>query len=388
MENFILFLMLMLRFLRRLFRPRLKPMNVITISKKHILHNYSYLASLQEPAVMFPVLKSNAYGHGLEQVVKILNKTDAEYLVVDSYPEYVIVKKNSKKPILLLWETLDENYKYFDLKRTTFCVYNVSTLEYLAERGKDINIHIFVNTWMNREGLDEVQLQDFLKVLEKNPKIHVTGVMSHLHSADEVYYDQMDAQIQQFKKMYMEIINHGHTPLWRHIGNTAWIMKITDNFFNAYRPWLGLFGYNPLNSDDKAYLLGKKLKPAMTISTRVVCLHDVWPGDWVSYNHSRKASEKEYVAVLPFGYAEGLSRLASHKLLFKFGRKYFKQIGTICMNLCVCQVDDSCALGDEIEIVSSDANAKNTMYALAEASGTIVYEALVKLDKGIRREVS
>jgi len=74
---------------------------------------------------------------------------------------------------------------------------------------------------MNKEGLDESQLQDFLDLLEKNPQVHVTGVMSHLHSADEVYYDQMDTQIQQFKKMYMEIINHGHTPLRRHIGNTA-----------------------------------------------------------------------------------------------------------------------------------------------------------------------
>lgn len=81
-------------------------------------------------------------------------------------------------------------------------------------------------------------------------------------------------------------------------------MKITDDFFNAYRPGIGLFGYNPLKSDDKAYVLGKKLKPVMTISTRVVSLHDVWPGDGVSYNHSWKASEKEHVAVLPFGYAE------------------------------------------------------------------------------------
>jgi alanine racemase len=77
-------------------------MNVISINRKHILHNYDYLASLQDSAAMFPVLKSNAYGHGLEQVVKILNKTDAEYLVIDSYPEYVVAKKYSSKPLLLL----------------------------------------------------------------------------------------------------------------------------------------------------------------------------------------------------------------------------------------------------------------------------------------------
>lgn len=377
----------MLRLLRKLFRPRLRPMNVITISKKNILHNYDYLASLQEPAVMFPVLKSNAYGHGLEQAVRILNRTDAEYLVVDSYPEYVIAKKYSSKPILLLGETLDENYKYFDLKRTTFCVYNLSTLQYLADRWKELNIHIFINTWMNREWLDEHQLPDFLDLLEKNPQVHVTGVMSHLHSADEVYYDQMDTQIQQFKKLYLDIINRGHTPLRRHIGNTAGIMKITDDFFNAYRPWIWLFGYNPLSPDDKAYVLGKKLKPAMTITSRVVWLHDIAPGEWVSYNHAWKTGESSRVAVIPFGYAEGLPRGTSNRIVFKSWRKYFRQVGNICMNICMCQVDDGFSLWEEIEIVAADVNAKNTMYVLAQESWTIVYETLVRLDKGIRREI-
>ena len=162
-------------------------MNIISISRRNIIHNYEHLHSLQDHAAMFPVLKSNAYGHGLEQVAKILNRTDAEYIVVDSYPEYVIAKKYSRKPILVLWETLDENYKYFDFKITTFCVYNVGTLQYLADRGKELDVHIFINTWMNREGVNEEQLWDVLDLLEKNPHVKVSGVMSHLHSGDEIY---------------------------------------------------------------------------------------------------------------------------------------------------------------------------------------------------------
>ncbi|MBU0627387.1 alanine racemase [Patescibacteria group bacterium] len=84
-----------------------------------------------------------------------------------------------------------------------------------------MEIHIFINTGMNREGLNEDELPAFLDLLEKNPQVKVTGVMSHLHSGDEIYYDQIDIQIEQFKKMYMEIINRGHAPHRRHIGNTA-----------------------------------------------------------------------------------------------------------------------------------------------------------------------
>jgi alanine racemase len=77
-------------------------MNKIYVHSKNILSNYKYLKSLQPNAELFPVLKSNAYGHGLEIVAKILNKTDAPYIVVDSFPEYQIVKDNSKKKILVL----------------------------------------------------------------------------------------------------------------------------------------------------------------------------------------------------------------------------------------------------------------------------------------------
>ena len=124
----------MWNWIKNIFKPRVEPMNKIYIHAKNILHNYDYLWSLQPWAAMFPVLKSNAYWHGLELITKILNKTDAPYLVVDSFPEYQIVKKYSNKNILLLWETLKRNYRKFNYSRTTFCVYNIETINYLAKK--------------------------------------------------------------------------------------------------------------------------------------------------------------------------------------------------------------------------------------------------------------
>ena len=141
----------MLDFLRRLFHPRVTPMNTISLDRDSILHNIHYLQKLQAHTVLFPVIKSNAYGHGLKQMVKILDKTDVPYLVIDSFPEYYIVKKYSDKNILLLGETLPENYRFFDPKKVTFCVYNLRTLETLGQRGKPTKIHLFINTGMQRE---------------------------------------------------------------------------------------------------------------------------------------------------------------------------------------------------------------------------------------------
>jgi alanine racemase len=92
----------MLDFLKTIFGPNVSPMNTIHIRKSSILHNLEYLQSLQPTSAVFPVLKSNAYGHGLKQMVKILRNVDVPYVVVDSYPEYQIVKKYSDHHILVL----------------------------------------------------------------------------------------------------------------------------------------------------------------------------------------------------------------------------------------------------------------------------------------------
>jgi alanine racemase len=126
-------------------------MNRVVIHKKNILHNYEYLQSLRPQASIFPVLKSNAYGHGLVEMAKIMNDTDAPYLVIDSIPEYFQAREYTKKRFLLLGETLPHNYKKLKADRVTFAVYNVLTLEYLLSFRRNFTVHFFLNTGMNRE---------------------------------------------------------------------------------------------------------------------------------------------------------------------------------------------------------------------------------------------
>jgi alanine racemase len=87
--------------------------------------------------------------------------------VVDSYPEYMLVKKYSKKNILLLGETLPQNYKRFDHRRTTFCVFNIDAIKAIAKLKRKSTIHLFFNTGMHREGIDINQIQDALDIISK-----------------------------------------------------------------------------------------------------------------------------------------------------------------------------------------------------------------------------
>lgn len=136
---------------RKLFWPKLDPMNRIKISKEHILHNFAYLQCLRPKDAIFPVLKSNAYGHGLVEMTKILNCVDCPYLVVDSLPEYFQARRFTKKKFLLIGETIPQNYRKLKSDRVTFAVYNKLTLEYLLSFRKKFTVHFFLNTGMNRE---------------------------------------------------------------------------------------------------------------------------------------------------------------------------------------------------------------------------------------------
>ena len=369
-------------------------MNILRVSKKAILNNLDYLQSLQPHAAIFPVLKSNAYGHWLKQMVRVLKWINVPYLAIDSYPEYQIVKSNSRHRILLLWETLPENYRKFDTNRVTFCVYSESVLEVLWRLKKPVMVHLFLNTGMNREGIDEDQLDNFLEILKQYPTIQVEGVMSHLHSADQTDFEltgegfaSIQKQIDLFKKIYYKILDHGHAPIWRHLWNSAGMFKIKDDFFNAYRPGLALYWYNPLDSQDSYYRLWKNLKPALSIVSRVVSIHTVWPWDGVSYNHKHTFSEREIVASVPFGYSEWLPRSASWLLKYRIWKKTYSQIWTICMNLSSFLADDKIKVWSEVEIISENSGNENSLVNLSQASGCIPYECLVRFDKWMRREI-
>ncbi len=373
----------MWNWIKSIFRPRVEPMNKIFIHSKNILHNYNYLWSLQPWSAIFPVLKSNAYGHWLELVTKILNKTDAPYLIVDSFPEYQIVKKYSNKNILLLWETLKKNYKKFNFARTTFCVYNINTITYLTKLNKHIKIHLFLDTGMHREWLTEQDLINVLEFLRDYPKIEIEWVLSHFYDADKSK-NHMDEQIEKFKKMYHTIVDYWYTPKWKHIWSSAGILKMKDKFFNAYRPGLYLYWYNNLSHDDEAYELTKRLKPALSIASRIVSLRTISEWDWVSYDKTRKTDSDTTIATIPFWYFEWLEKSASNKIVFKYNKQDVWQVWNICMNLCCAKVD-KWELFDQIEIIWIE--WQNTIMELAKASGKSVYEILVWFDRNIRREI-
>lgn len=377
----------MIRKLKQFIKPKYQTLNEITISRQAILDNYKVLSSSQKEAVIFPVLKSNAYGHGLKEICKILNDSAAPLVVVDSFPEAQIVYQYFKRKVLILGEMPAKAYSYCDLKRSEFCVYNKESLIALAKLGR-AKIHLFVNSGMNREGIKDLKsfLSENYTLLKK---VEITGLCSHLAAAEEEVYLNKQ-QLDKFLNDLEILRSFGYNPLWVHLGNSAAIFSLHNKNLTAYRSGLSLYGYSPYNEDSVNNVATSKLQPALSLTSTVVSIQDVREGESVSYNATYRAKNDGRTAVIPFGYYEGLNRKFSNlgKLIWEQAgkRHYLKIAGRICMNLTCLEINDlDVRIGDKIEVISRHKKDENSLSNLAKISGLVPYELLVGLQSNIRR---
>ena len=373
--------------IKNIFRPNYTSINRIEIDTKKLYKNFEYIQSLQKDATLFPVLKSNAYGHGLKKMAQIIDNLDMPFVCVDSFVEYQHIKKYSQKKVLILSEMFHENYRFFDFKKTSFCVYNISTLNFLAWIKKKIQIHLFLNTGMNREGMDEKDLWEALEILKKNNLLTLEWVCSHLAWADEVDGKSIAYQIERFKLYYRQLEQAWFSPQYRHIGASAWLLKIRDSFFNAYRPWIAFYGYNPLESSDPFFSFGEKLIPFLSVYSHIIVKHThLQAGEKVGYNWTFTLPKTSTIASIPFGYFEWLDRRLSNNGFIKYKGEYIPYAGRVSMNISSFDFwEKEVWIWEEVEIISAKKDDKNSIESIAHSIWTISYEVLVRLQSQIRR---
>jgi len=164
-----------------------------------------------------------------------------DMVAVDNYPETQQVLHYTKLQVLMMGEAHPERYRSLDHRRVQVAVYTPQIIQALIATGKQWRVHLFLNTGLNREGIQESDLPHVLQLLSESDII-VEGVMSHFACDDEDGRDQeCQDQISLFKSMYATVESYGHTPTYRHINNTSGIIKYLDPWFNAHRLGKGLY---------------------------------------------------------------------------------------------------------------------------------------------------
>lgn len=381
----------MIDLLKKIIKPKYQVLNEVEILSENIVYNLNYLASLQEQAEIFPVLKSNAYGHGLKEVCQIMNKAKVKMVAVDSFPEAQITYKNFKGKVLIMGEMPIGAYKYCNKKRTEFVIYNTEALKYLSKFGKKIAIHLFLNTGMNREGIDDLEL-----FIDKNKKylekIEVSGFCSHLAEADNTDSLFNKEQEEKFSKGLEILHKNKFYPKWVHLGNSASMFNLKNKALTAFRPGIALYGYNPFKEQDRSFKAASKLKPALRLYSTVTSVHRLKAGEKVSYNNSFLLKEDSNIAVIPFGYSEGLDRRFSNCAKFLFSKNndvfWAKIAGDVCMNLsCINFLNREVKVGDRIQVISDINGMENSISVLSSKTGVINYEMLIRLNSNIKKTI-
>jgi alanine racemase len=355
------------------------PLNQITISKKAIIDNYKHVQLLNPNIEIFPVLKSNAYGHGIDMIGDFIDELNSKYICVDSiFEAYELLKLNVKTPILILGYVDSSNLKRKKLP-FSYAVWDKTQIVEILKYQAQAKLHLFIDTGMHREGVRSDELEFLLKEINGYQN-NFEGLMSHFASADSIDSNLTQQQLESFEKAISLAKNLGFNFKYKHISASAGNLRSLNQEFNASRLGISLYGFDILDNNHK-------LKPALTLTSTLVQIKRIKVGETIGYNGTFTADKDMIIGILPIGYNDGVDRRLSSKGYVKIHGKFCKIIGRISMNITSIDITDieNIKVGDQVVIYSAENNDLNSVNNVAKVCQTIPYEILVHLDTSINR---
>lgn len=360
--------------------------NHIEVSRAAILHNLDTFTQLSGQSMAIPVLKGNAYGHGVEVVARALAGRDLPYIAVDGYFEALRIREVSRQPVLIMGAILPENLARITYDNFAFVVQDKQTVRALGRTGKRIAVHIEANTGMNRYGASLQDIGELTKTILEHNKLKLEGVMSHLADSDGQDPATVELAVEQFDACVEAVRAAGASPTIFHIAQSAGSLRAVSRYANAFRLGVGLYGINPFESGHTHYSQLSHLRPALKLVSTLTKVIEVPKGGKVSYNYTFTAPKSMKIGVLPLGYYEGVSRALSGVGVVKIGEHYAPIVGRVCMNHTMINLEGTNAKeGDEVLVLSSNPGDANAINNLAAQHGLFSYNLLTALSADVRR---
>ena len=366
------------------------------ISLDNLEHNYRALRARTPQGCKFlGVIKADAYGHGAVPVSGTLSELGCEYLAVSNLEEAVQLRRGGiRTPILILGYTPPEYADTMVFMDLTQEIHSIDYARALEERLRGtnyiLNVHLKLDTGMGRIGFlaygEHSELPQ-LAAFSQLTHLRVEGVFTHFSAADSRREDDeryTELQYARFTSALAELDGCGIRPTLRHCANSAVTILHPEYSLDMVRGGIALYGCAP-DVDCEGLL---DLRPVMTLRTTIAQIRDVAAGTPISYGRTFTAPRDLRMAVLPIGYADGLSRGLSGKVSFRLRGQDVPVIGRICMDMCMVDITSvsDAKTGDELTLFGYDEDGVRVpVERLAQASGTISYEILCTLSKRIAR---
>ncbi len=370
------------------YRKTYKSLNNLLISKSALKHNYRELQHHHPQCAICPVLKSNAYGHGIKLVAPVVDAFKPPYICVDSlFEAYELYRYRIQSQVFIMGYTNPENLRIKKLP-FAFSVFDQDTVKMLSRFQPNAQVHIKIDTGMSRYGLKISELRSYVRFI-KTQHVQVVGLWSHFADADNPKSRTMIAkQLAAYKQGLRILQNEGINPTWRHISNSSGAYKVFDSVFTMIRTGGALYGIDQLQTDDPAHSL-LQLQPVATVTSTITQIKTIQKGDTVGYNNTYAAKKKVTLAVLPIGYFDGVDRRLSNCGFVEVHGHACPIIGRVSMNITTIDISavSDTHVGDTCIVYSNNPQSPCSIRNQAYSAHTIPDDLLAHLNPTIHREL-
>ena len=359
----------------------------VEVDLNAIKANYKKVKTHVGNCKIMPILKANAYGHGLLRIAQLFEELNADYLGVAVVEEGILLReKGIKIPILVLGGVWGNQVPLFLKHNLTITASSIDKLNQIDDTAGQMKIkakvHLKIDTGMERIGVHYYSSEKFLDAAYKYKNIKVEGIYSHFASSDAADLTYTKLQLERFNEVLSFFEKRSiETPI-RHFANSGAILQLPEANFDMVRPGIMLFGVYPTNEVSKTL----EIKPALTWKSLVVFFKVIMPNHPVGYDSTFTTDHNIRAVTIPVGYGDGYLRSMSHKAEVLIRGKRFPVIGTISMDQIVANIENESAYnGDEVILLGIDGKNSITCEELADWAGTNPYEILTNINTRVPR---
>ncbi len=329
------------------------------------------------------IVKADAYGHGLTEVARQLDR-DVEMFGVASLAEALTIRSTgAHAPVLILGPALPE-------ERSTIIdegfIPTVSTVEEAAayekwvSAGAKRSMHLAIDTGMGRIGSSEEEVDQVFTAIRAMNRLRVAALSSHLPVADEDE-DYTARQLKRFREIAAPLAPADRPAA---ILNSAGVMRFGRGAASGdfVRVGLSVYGISPLHE------FQEKFRPAMTLKTRVILVRLLGRGRSISYGRTFVTPSQMKVATLSAGYGDGIDRhLSGQETEVLINGNRCRLLGRVTMDQIMVDVThlEGVAPGDEVVLIGRQGDQEILVSELATKAGTIAWEIFTGITKRVTR---
>ncbi len=363
-------------------RPTYLEINLDAITK-----NFFDIKKRAGNSVVMPILKANAYGHGLITIAKHLQKLRADYLGVAFLEEGILLRESGIDiPILVLGGILGNQVPEFLNYNLTITASSIEKLDFISDAattlGVKAKVHLKIDTGMERLGVHYYNANKFIEKAFSYKNIVVEGLFSHFADSANPDLSYSRLQLERFNDTVNFAKKSGYEIPLKHISNSGGILQLPEADFDLVRPGILLFGVYPSDEVKKTVAV----TPALTWKSRVVYFKVIKPNHPVGYGMQWESDKQIRAVTVPVGYGDGYFRSMTGKAQVLINGKRYPVIGRISMDQIVVNIgNDSAYNNDEVVLVGKQNDEEITVSDLSEWADTIPYEILTNINTRVPR---